>query len=148
MVPGTGGKLSFRVAGNWLAMGLPSGRSLWYYAPRIVMKDVPWSDEQAPAVQIDTMNGYTRKWESATMYGGLWAENATQAVARDLMAEGMLRLEAAGFPVLLTVHDEVISQAEPARLVGDFVSTLATVPAWATGCPVAAEGWMGLRYKK
>jgi DNA polymerase len=147
-VPGTGGKLHFRIVGNWLAMGLPSGRSLWYYAPRIVMKPVPWSEELVPAVQIDAMNGYTRKWEPATMYGGLWAENATQAVARDLMADGMMRLEAAGYPVLLTVHDEVIAQAEPGHAVGDFVSTLAAVPEWAAGCPVAAEGWSGIRYRK
>ena len=82
------------------------------------------------------------------MYGGLWAENATQAVARDLMADGMMRLESAGFPVLLTVHDEVIAQAGPTREVGDFVSTLAAVPGWAAGCPVAAEGWSGIRYRK
>lgn len=147
-VPGTGGKLHFRIVGNWLAMGLPSGRSLWYYAPRIVMKSVPWSDELVPAVEIDAMNGYTRKWEPAIMYGGLWAENATQAVARDLMADGMMRLESAGFPVLLTVHDEVIAQADPTCEVGDFVSTLAAVPEWAAGCPVAAEGWSGARYRK
>lgn len=148
-IPGTDGKLTFRIHGEWLAMGLPSGRSLWYYGPRIVMRPVPWDKTtEYPAVMIETVNGLTRKWETQTMYGGLWVENATQAVARDLMADAILRLEAAGYDVRLTVHDEVIATASPSRSVEEFVNVMSAVPSWAAGCPVAAEGWAGDRYRK
>jgi DNA polymerase len=147
-VPGTGGKLAFRTAGKWLAMDLPSGRSLWYYDPKIEMRSVPWSKDLVPSVQVMAMNSYTRKWEPAQMYGGLWCENATQAVARDLMADAILRLEAKGFPVVLTVHDEIIAEAYPTESVETFVNLLSEVPSWAEGCPVKAEGWSGSRYRK
>ena len=147
-VPGTGGKIAFRMAGKWLAMDLPSGRSLWYYDPKIVMRPVPWSKDPVPSVQVMAMNSYTRKWEPAQMYGGLWCENATQAVARDLMADAILRLEANNFPVVLTVHDEIIAEAYPTESVETFVNLLSEVPSWAEGCPVKAEGWSGTRYRK
>lgn len=147
-VPGTNGRLSFRVRGHWLAMGLPSGRSLWYCNPRIVEREVPWGGAK-PAVEIDTVNGYTRKWEAQAMYGGLWTENATQAVARDLMADAMFRVEEAGFRVALTVHDEIIATVRHDDLALEtFVDLLAVTPAWAAGCPVIAEGWRGARYRK
>lgn len=147
-VPGTGGKVAFRIHGQWLAMDLPSGRSLWYYGPRVTMRTVPWSEEPRPSVQVMAMNSYTRKWEASDMYGGLWCENATQAVARDLMADAILRLEAKAIPVLLTVHDEIIAEAPPTESVETFVNLLSEVPSWAEGCPVKAEGWSGTRYRK
>lgn len=146
-VKGTGKKLTFRLHGDWLAMGLPSGRSLWYHRPRLVERETPWG-ETRPAVEVDVQNGQTRKWEAQMMYGGLWTENATQAVARDLMADALFRLETEGFAVRLTVHDEVIATSEPSRDVGGFVDVLSAVPEWAAGCPVMAEGWTGMRYRK
>lgn len=150
-VPGTGGKLAFRVdPRGWLAMDLPSGRSLWYRSPRLIERPVPWSDtETRPAVVIDTLNGYTRKWEAQTMYGGLWTENATQAVARDIMADALLRVAADGrFQPILTVHDEILAEGPTDGNSEDFVSLLAQTPRWAAGCPIAAEGWKGDRYRK
>jgi DNA polymerase len=61
----------------------------------------------------------------------------------------MTRLEAAGYPVILTVHDEVV--AEPAIDAGsieEFERLMTQLPAWAEGLPVAAEAWAGPRYKK
>jgi DNA polymerase len=88
-------------------------------------------------------------WARITTYGGSLAENATQAVARDIMAEGMLRVERNGYKVILTVHDEVVAEA-PCDFgsVPEFQDLMVTLPAWATGLPVAAKAWKGGRYRK
>ena len=92
------------------------------------------------------------------MYGGLWTENAVQATARDIMAAAMLALERAGYPVILTVHDEVlaevVSEISPVsydaleRAEARFRKIMMTPPAWAEGCPIDVECWHGERYRK
>lgn len=75
--------------------------------------------------------------------------NCTQAVARDIMAEAMQRVDTAGYEVILTVHDEVVSEtAADFGSVDEFRKLMEVVPAWATGFPIAAEAWQGARYRK
>lgn len=150
----TVGPVSFKKVGSFLFMRLPSGRCLSYAFPKIAPKEMPWMDDYGqPAVKnvlaYKGVNSYTRKWEECYAYGGLLAENVTQAVARDIMAESIVRLEKAGYPVILTVHDEVVSEVDVNfGNVGEFVKIMETLPDWATGLPVAAEGWEGERYRK
>lgn len=95
-------------------------------------------------------NSKTRAWERKETYGGELVENATQATARDLMAEAMLRADQSEiYDVLLSVHDELVSEVDEDKGdVKEFEDLLAELPPWAEGCPVAAEGWAGIRYRK
>lgn len=147
-VDGSRGRLAFDVDGKWLQLHLPSGRALSYANPRTISESTPWGAEQQVVV-IDHWDGVTRKWRPRKMYGGLWTENAVQAVARDLLAEAMLRLEARRYEVVLTVHDEIVAEcADGCGSVDEFERIMTALPEWAKGCPVSAEAWEGHRYRK
>lgn len=137
------------VSGGYLYLVLPSGRLLAYPAPRIVMAPPPWGGADKPQIEYSAVNGVTHQWIRERTYGGKLVENIVQAVARDLMADAMLRAEERGYTPVLSVHDEVIAEVPSGYgSVKDFEDIIAEVPAWATGCPVKAEGWRGERYKK
>jgi DNA polymerase len=96
-----------------------------------------------------SVNGLTRKWERCDTYGGSLAENVTQAVARDLLADAIVRCEAADCKVTFHVHDEIVAEAPlRARGLDKLSSLMRTAPAWAEGLPVAVSGWAGQRYRK
>ena len=93
----------------------------------------------------------TTQWEAQETYGGKLVENATQAVARDILAEAMLRCEVKGYKVLFSVHDEIVaevSEAEVSRTLDGFIRIVEETPKWAQGCPIKAEGFETKRYCK
>lgn len=76
-------------------------------------------------------------------------ENSVQALARELLVDAMLRLEEQGFPVVLTVHDEII--VEHPDITKETLEEIMSVrPQWAEqlGVPVKAKAWVGKRYRK
>ncbi len=135
-------------AGRWLACVLPNGRKLWYYDPIIEMADTPWG--RKPGITYmgrDNKKGGT--WGRIRTYGGMLTENIVQAIARDLMAEAMIRVEQAGYPIILTVHDEIISEVHKSfGSQGEFDAIMSIVPPWAEGCPIEVEGGSVTRYQK
>lgn len=136
----TVGRLKVRRDANWLRIRLPSGRYLCYPHPRV-------EDDR---IFYDGTNQYTRKWGAIQTYGGKLSENVTQAVARDVMAHGMGRAEAAGYEVVLTVHDELVTETpDSARYSCDELSAVMSyAPPWADGLPLAAAGFETYRYRK
>lgn len=127
---------------------LASGRNLTYRNPRIVQRETPWGTSQ-DTLQVDTLNSVTRQWTSQLVWGGLAVENLVQATARDLMAGAMMRLEMQGYPVIMSVHDEIICEVPvDCGSLEDMIAIMTTPPAWAKGCPIAAEGKEGERYRK
>ena len=148
---GVRGSVRFTMRGDILWCILPSGRKLAYFSPELRMRALPapWQDVEKMALSFVGVDSLTRKWKRQHTYGGHLTENVVQAIARDIMAEAMLALDAAGYPVILTVHDEVIT--EPQSGHGDvtaFVDIMTTLPVWAEGLPVTAEAWQGQRYRK
>lgn len=126
---------------NFLLIRLPSGRKLYYYAPQISPTD--------DTISYMGVESQTKQWLRIKIYGGKFVENITQAVCRDLMAEAMLRLEASNYPIVLHVHDEIVAEVpEYFGSLEDFIDIMCFVPEWAKGFPIAAEGWVGKRYKK
>lgn len=138
----------YRREGEWLSVELPSGRKLWYARPAVQIGYTPWGAEQEE-VWVWGVDSYTKQWRKYSLYGGLQAENIVQAVARDIMCGGMLRLERAGYPVVLTVHDEIVSETPKGfGSMEEFLGLMTRLPKWAAGLPVAASGWTGRRYRK
>lgn len=142
------GVISFACAANILWCKLPSGRLLSYVDAKIREVETPWGSTRS-AVTYMGVNSVTRQWARSKAYGGHFAENVTQAVARDILAEAMLRIEGRGWPLVLSVHDETVSEVPTGSVtVAEYVAELAKQPLWAPGLPLAAAGDVGPRYGK
>lgn len=149
--PGTivvAGKVKFRQVGSFLFCLLPSGRAICYPYPRLREKETPWGGTRVQVI-YKAVDQFTKKWEDKGFYGGLGVENITQAIARDVMAEAMERVENAGYNLVLTVHDEIVTEdAVGFGSMDHFNELMMTMPAWATGFPLSVGGWEGERYRK
>ena len=132
---------------------LPSGRRLTYHTPRLTRGTDPRKLEvyiiNFMGWNSDSMKGPVG-WVGMTTYGPKLAENVTQATARDILAAAMLRVEAAGYPIVLHVHDEIISEVpEGQGSVEEFVRLMMVRESWFADWPIkAAGGWRGKRYRK
>lgn len=126
--------------GAWLRILLPSGRSVTYPVPSITNSKITYKG----------VDQYTRRWQEIQTYGGKIFENVCQAVARDVMAHNMPLIEAAGYEIVLTVHDEVICEAPDSDEFNEdhLAKLLAANPPWALDMPLAAAGFQTKRYKK
>ena len=133
-------KVKIRRDGAWLRIGLPSGRALCYPSPQMVDGTITYMG----------MNQYSRKWSRLKTYGGKLFENICQAVARDVMTANMPLIEQAGYQIVLSVHDELITEAPDfPEFNAEHLSTLlAANPPWAPDMPLAAAGFETPRYKK
>lgn len=134
-------RLKVRRDGAWLRIGLPSGRALCYPSPAV---------SEDGKITYSGVNQYSRKWSRLGTYGGKLFENVCQAVARDVMGHNMPLIEAAGYEIVLTVHDEVICEApDSSEYSADGLAALLSAnPPWAPDMPLAAAGFETDRYKK
>ena len=125
-----------------LRLTLPSGRRLSYWGA--------WLDEDTGSIRFMGQNQTTRKWERMETWGGRLVENIVQAFARDILAEAMLRLEAAGHRIVFSVHDEVIVEAPVGTDVQEILDIMAQPTTWAPHLALYlhADGYETPFYKK
>lgn len=135
--------------GKFLCCRLPSQRVLFYYAPEVKYKRTPWGATRATLYHY-TVDSKTRQWGLTATWGGVLTQNCVGGISRDLLASSMLRVQKAGYPVRLTVHDEIIStrKKNTGGTIEEFNKLMAEIPKWAKGCPVATEGFKTRRYHK
>ena len=145
------GIIGASVSNDILYLHLPSGRNLVYHKPRLS----PSSKNQG--LFDISYEGYNSNpqmgpigWVRLNTYAGRLVENIVQAVSRDIMRDAVNNLEKAGYPVVLRVHDEIVSEVpEGYGSIEEFEAIMATLPKWAEGWPVRASGgWRGKRYRK
>lgn len=135
------GLLEFRRHSGWLTIRLPSGRRLVYANPRMD------KDGQLSFMGVD---GYTRRWQRIKTYGGKLSENVTSATARDILIHRMPDIEAAGYEIIMRVHDEFVTETPDTDEYSsdDLARMMASPHEWTQGLPLAAAGFEAKRYRK
>lgn len=141
-------------AGWWLKIELPSGRIMSY--PGIALSVTTEIDEDTGKKRTSTRIKYqgenqtTRQWGFQYTYGGKLTENIVQALCRDILAWSMPGVEAAGYEIVLSVHDELITEVPDTDdyTIEELCALMCDLPIWAKGFPLAAEGDIMYRYRK
>ena len=110
--------------------------------------DSPVFGDRYDSVRSETIYYTHPKYGWTSTYGGKLVENFVQAVCRDIMAEAIIRLERAGIPVVLHVHDEVILELDDEAQLDEAGRIMVEIPSWADSFPIAAEGFTASRYTK
>lgn len=143
-----------KVPGWWLKVELPSGRVLSYpgvgLSVEIEVDEDTGKKNKRVRIKYQGENQTTRQWGWQFTYGGKLAENIVQALCRDLLAWSMPVVEAAGYPIILSVHDELITETpdDDRYNVEELEEAMCYLPFWARGFPLAAEGDCMYRYRK
>jgi DNA polymerase len=152
--PGTpfaaGGKIRMKCDGKTLWMCLPSGRLICWQRPQLELLTTPWGTEKL-GVTVHSQNTFTRQWSRNALIGSSIFQSAVQGTARDCLAVATINLEKAGYEVLNLIHDEVlllVEEQSAESALDDVVKIMTTPPTWAPDFPLAAEGWIGKRYRK
>ena len=139
----TCGNMTFSYRAGMLFITLPSGRRLSYVKPRLETNRFGRA-----AITYEGV-GESKKWMRIETYGAKLTENIVQATARDLLAQAMLRLRAAGYKIVMHVHDEAVCEVpEGESSVEEVCRIMSEVPSWAAGLPLNADGYECAFYKK
>ena len=144
------GLLRFMYAKDVLWMKLPSGRFICWRDPKVEDQLTPWG-ETREGVTVLNQNTFTRKWGRNNLIGSSIFQSAVQGTARDFLADATLNITKLGYEVINLIHDEVLLlvDEEGCDTALDHVTKIMTTPPkWALDFPLAAEGWVGKRYRK
>ncbi len=139
------GKLVIKKSGSWLRIVLPSGRSLSYASPQI--EPGKYGDGQ---ITYAGTNEYTKQWGRAKTWGGKLTQNIALGTERDILVANLQIIEKAGYNPVFSCYDEAVGEVPNTDdyTVKELVRMLSTVPDWAPGLPLAANGFETDRYRK
>lgn len=152
-----GSKLSLIHHKGFLWMKLPSGRLISWFKPVVEMQDAPWKEtvngveQQArrPVVTVESIDTYTRQFCRHKLIGSSIFQSAVQGTARDVLANGLINVEAGGYPAVLLVHDEILALVREGQGDPEEFGSLMCKPApWFADLPLAYEAWRGKRFRK
>lgn len=151
------GPLEFQIVKPFLRVGLPSGRSMWYYKLRVEKFEAEGRYGTYLRTNISYMGKHqvTNQWTRIESHGGKFIENFVQALARDILGFGMLAAHAAGFYIVGHVHDEIISEEDEDDTVHGLpalrhcmTKAIQEKFPWLATMPLGAAGYEGRVYKK
>ena len=124
-----------------VAVRLLSGREIHYWDPTY---------DRVEGIRYWTVSGTSGKWIRTNTWGGKILENVDQGICSCLLRNAMLNLESEKWPIVMTVHDEVVCEVPdlPEYNPEKMCEIMTRLPEWAEGFPLAAEGWEGRRFRK
>ena len=139
------GKLKIAYQRGRLLIHLPSGRLLVY-------PDAAIGENQfgGKCMTYSGVNSTTHQWDTIDTYGPRLVENIIQAIARDLLAEALLRISKnPDCKIIAHVHDEIIIEADPAKVtLDDMIKAMCVLPEWGEGLILNAAGFTNDYYMK
>ena len=137
------GKVTLYWQDDKMFMRLPSGRNLCYQSPHFTGNRFG-----SDAIGYYAPNAAGQMVVQET-FGGKLAENATQAIARDILAHALLTLEKNGYPVIFHVHDEAVIEMPIGQgSLEEACRLMAIAPDWAKELPLRADGYECAYYRK
>lgn len=148
-LPQTYGRVSFikNIGSKFLYCILPSGRKMAYYKPKVESL----TNKFGVTKETLTYEGFDptiKQYYRERTYGGKLTENIVQAIARDVMVEGMFNVKSYGLDLVLTVHDELLSEGNEQTNLEEVKECFIRSIKWAPGLPLDAKVWLGKRYRK
>jgi DNA polymerase len=146
-----GDKLVLKVAKNALWMQLPSKRLICWQSPELSLNPTPWGSTKL-GITVHSQNTYTRQWGRNQIIGSSLFQSAVQAVARDLLADAIVRLESyPNIMIDMLCHDEIlceVKEEDAESVLAIILDIMSKSPVWAEGLPLSSEGWINKRYQK
>lgn len=128
---------------DFLTITLPSGRKLFYVKP--FLSPNQWGND---SIHYWGMDQTTKKWTTMDTYGGKLVENIVQAIARDCLAESLVRVRNAGYQTIMHIHDEVVIDAPADSSLEQICDLMGEPIPWAPGLQLKADGFITEFYKK
>lgn len=152
-------RVSYYADGRSLWCTLPSGRLIHYSSPWVVEEYREYQDRKTGEmksrltrkVNFKGLDSVTKQWRTNSLYGGLQCENIVQGTAADVLFDAMFRLEAEGYPIILTVHDEVLAEVDKFNNYHNqehFADVMSVLGPEYDGLPVSVGAWEDERYVK
>jgi DNA polymerase len=154
VVPVMNDRVRYMVQGDFLYCRLPGQRIIAYAQPRVSWTRKTIKTEDGDEVEINKRSvsywgTHQGRFMRLDLYGGAEFNHVVQGAARDVLYDAALRVEAAGYPIILPVHDELLTEPDDRfGAVSEFEGLMSEGEAWHAGLPLVTKAWEDARYTK